>query len=92
MEKSLVKKVAQGRIPPKRGHLGSSNVFFYKPETSKNASGYLLISKVFGKKSHSVEKDPKSHFNSWKHKKIMVYGENRTHALRVQKIEQMNKL
>ena len=44
---------------PKRGHLGSINVF-YKPKTSKKCKGYPLIKfENFQKKSHSAEINPK---------------------------------
>ena len=62
---------------PKRGHLGSLNVF-HKPKTSKNARGYPLIKfENFRKKSRIVPKKTQrgtlwSHLYFWKHKKIMV--------------------
>ena len=43
---------------PKRGYLGSLNVF-YKPKTSKNARGYPLIKfENFRKKNRILPKKP----------------------------------
>ena len=61
---------------PRRGHLGSINVF-YKPKTSKKFKWYPLIKiESSRKKSHSAEKTQRrtlcSHLYFWKHKKI--YG------------------
>ena len=55
----MVKKSRTMPKNPKRGHLGSLNVF-YKPKTSKKCKLYPLIKfENYRKKSHSAEKKPK---------------------------------
>ena len=74
---------------PKRGLLGSLNVF-YKPKTSKKCKGYPLIKFENFDKSRIVPKKPKGEPFGLTCTFVIIkkYGlvRNRTHALRVQKI------
>ena len=65
---------------PKRGHLGSLNVF-YKPKTSKNARGYPFIKFENVRKSRIVSKKTqrgtlRSHLYFWKQKNYGLVRES----------------